>query len=826
MSLWQASWRNLIRKKMRTFLTLLAIIIGVSSIFAVISTVETAKEVTDKRLELYTGNADYSILTTSQTFSEEVLRNVSEERSINSATGLIHKQGYIQFDTKEPEQAATKIRLTGLSSFENDLLSLKVIEGNIMADGLIIPRSTAELWKIKTGDSVTLNLPTGLQESYVSAIVADTPLLEGPTDWEEAETVNWRALVSLPTLQNWSGLNNQVQEIRINLSPSASRQSTISKLDNDITDPNIYFKEIVLDEKQSNQLEELYFMLYVIGGLAMFVSAFILYNTLFITITERKNEIAIMKTIGYTPSQIIKLFLTEVGLLSIIGLIFGIPLGFAIGALLQSGLFSSFQSDIDFEMEYRSALVLSVIIGTTIPLLASLIPVLQASKINIITTLKNVPEDKPTINKVRIFVGFLLLIIVFLFIDHDLSMLFAFASFVFLFPILMKGLTYLIKFNPLLGFEGKIASNNIWKTLNRSSNTSLVLALAISLGLFVSSIFSSIENNVSSDIARSFGGDIQFTSEVPLMEEQATAISEIAEVRDFYLYKEREVPWGSEKEKRQFSILGVDPNWNKNSPLFYSTTYSQEKLMKKFAETDGVVLGDFAFNEWGGNIGEFVSVVIDNETKKLKVLGSVSTNQYGGYVAFVNDTQFNKLFPETESYKGFVNVKQNEAVDEAKSDLLAKFPFELTEVKTLEEEIEKQQRALPGVSVLFNGLLLLVIAVTGIGMVNTLVMNVMERIREIGIMRATAFTSSQVNKTIIMEGLIIGLNGIVLGIGLGILMIYLNSSTTLDPTINFVIPLSTLVLSILVGLIVSILATLLPSYKASKIELQKALKQD
>lgn len=144
----------------------------------------------------------------------------------------------------------------------------------------------------------------------------------------------------------------------------------------------------------------------------------------------------------------------------------------------------------------------------------------------------------------------------------------------------------------------------------------------------------------------------------------------------------------------------------------------------------------------------------------------------------------------------------------------------------MREEVIKQERALPGVRILFNGLLFITILVSGIGIVNTLLMNVMERMRELGVMRAVAFTSSQIYRTILTEGLLIGVNGIVFGIIMGIITIYLNTLTTKDEMIEFTLPFSTLLVSIMMGVIVSLLAAYLPARKAVKYDLQQALKHE
>ncbi|MEW4327026.1 FtsX-like permease family protein [Rossellomorea marisflavi] len=825
---WQASWRNVTRKKLRSCLTILAIVLGISSMFAVISTVQTAKNVTMQRLELYNGNADYSILSEKDTFPEGVLELALKNDQISSATGLIHKQSYLELKANEQSLDQQRMRLTGLSTLDNELLSLDEVFGDIHDDGLILPATSAEILGMKVGDEITFRVPDGMKEIKVTAIVKDTPLLEGPTDWDDATNRNWRGIVPLATLQQWYGLDGYIQEVRLNVDDPSSMDDVVKDLHATLQPyDDVYLQKIVLDEKQSNQLEDLYFMLYVIGGLAMFISAFILYNTIFVSVVERKNEIAVMKTLGYTPFQIKKLFLFEVLILSVIGLMIGVPIGFGLGSVLQTGLFSSFQSNIDFSMDYQWALAASIVLGVAIPVVASLIPVTQASKIDIIKTLKNVPATNTNTGKWRSVAGGILILssLLLTFFNNVLSIGSLLLGSVLLFPLMVKGITTLVLRSSLVGFEGKIAANNVLRALNRSSNMSLILALAICLGLFVSSTFTSLEQNIDKSVTQSFGGDMHVTSEHALSEQDAGRMSATNGVKDVHLYKERNVTWVTEQQTRQFSIIRTDQEWNAEHPLFHSIDTESDKWKDRLKQ-GGILLGDFAYREWGGAPGESITIVIDNQEHELEVLGKVTTNQYGGYAAFMSGDPFDKLFPGVLSYKALLTVEDGYKEDPIKNSLVTSYPFDFSEVQTVDEEVNKQERALPGVKSLFNGLLFIAIAVSGIGIINTLVMNVMERLREVAIMRAVAFTSFQVYKTIFYEALIIGISGVVIGIAMGIFTIFLNVVTTSDELIEFTIPESTLLLSIIMGIIVSAFASLIPARQAVKHTINQALKQE
>ncbi|EMA6342467.1 ABC transporter permease [Bacillus cytotoxicus] len=824
MMLWRVSYRSLIRKKLRALITIMAIIIGISTMFAVISTVETAKGITNKRLQLYTGNADYTISSSKHLFSKDILNIAEREKGVRSATAVLHKQASFHL-TEDRSFTQTRIRVTGLSSFQNELLSLKVIHGNLNNEGIIIPMRTAEIWGVNVQDTITLNLPSGKKLVPIAAIVENTPLLEGPNNWKEASDKSWRALSSLTAVQSWFHLPNEIQEIRLKLQSTSDSQSTVTSLKSNITDPFISVQKVILDEKQTNQLDDLYFMLYAIGGLAMFISSFILYNTLYVNIVERKNEIAIMKTIGYTPFQIKQFFLTEVIMLAGISLIFGVPLGFGLATILQGTLFNSFQENMAYTIQYQFALPATLFLGILIPMLASIIPVTYASKVNIIATLKNVPSVQVKNSKLRAIIGIVSLLGIF--INHISSILFLFIGIILLFPFLTRIITKSLGGRRILGYEGKVASNNTLFTLKRSANMSAILALAICLGLLVSSIFTSLEKNLSEDVTRSFGGNLQFSTETPITN-ILPQIQKMEGVKQVISYKEKEVIWKSKKETRNFTIISTDINWYKQNPLFYDPNHKEKELLKQLAKnTNGILLGDYAFKEWGGSIGETITILQDNnKTKELQVVGKVSASVYGGYTAFMEKENFDTHFHGIEAYKGLILTTNNKNEAYIKRNFLKTFQNELSEIRTLHEEIEKQKRALPGVKSLFNGLLIIAIIVSGIGILNTLIINVIDRTREIAIMRAVAFTTTQVYKMIIYEGLIIGINGVIIGVILGILTIYLNTSLASDPLIEFSMSLPTLVTAIISGILVSCLSAIIPAYKASNTKLDRALKED
>ncbi|TCS92391.1 FtsX-like permease family protein [Hazenella coriacea] len=827
---WRICWRNLMRKKLRTFFTLFAIIFGVATVLAVISSVDTAKKMTEKQMQLIAGNADYSLLSTQYTFPIEILSKVKKVDGVSDASAVLYKQSQVQIANQSQLDATNnRVRLAGLSSLDNSLLQLHVLQGDLQQTGAILPETTANLWKANVGDDISFSTSTGLKTIPIAAVVKDTPFLEGPSDWKSAQGKNWRVIIPIAQLQEWYGLENHVQEIRIQAAPNAANPQLENQIKIAVNNPEIYLQPIVLDERQTNQLDDLYLLFYLIAGLAIFISGFILFNTLFVSVGERKKEFAIMKTIGFTPAQVGQVIMLEVLLLSALGTLIGIPLGIEMAKQLQSALFSSFNVSFSYTTELSLAIPLSLVTGLVIPIIAALFPVIQAGRVSVVYALKNQIQQQADKNqKWRLILG-LLLLIVGVINNNMLNFLAIFASATLLFPFVLR----LIRkwFSPvnswILGYEGSVASQNVSRHINRTANMSAILSFGICLALFVTSAFESVNDSIGDTIRENFGGDLHLQLENSIDQAAIKQIQKIPGVAELTTYKEAKVLWEAQKQERQFTVMSVNQEWMMKHPLFTPEKQSVSDLMKQLSQPNTVILGKYAFSEWGGKVGETIKIRTFQGEKTFKVIGVVNTSKYNSYVAFTSDTHFTQTFGVDFTKDILLSFQSPAQEDSVRETLLKLYGNQIVELNTVNQNIERTKRALPGVNTLFNGLLFLAILISGIGIVNTLLMNVMERIREIGVMRSIGFTKGQVRKMILGEGLIIGVTGVISGLALGILLIYVNAAHgDSNWDMDFLIPWPMLILSSVLGICTSLIAALLPAHRANQMDLNQALKYE
>jgi putative ABC transport system permease protein len=264
--------------------------------------------------------------------------------------------------------------------------------------------------------------------------------------------------------------------------------------------------------------------------------------------------------------------------------------------------------------------------------------------------------------------------------------------------------------------------------------------------------------------------------------------------------------------------------------MSYSGEPSEAEFFRVTEETNQtselpiLYLGERALSEWGGKVGDTITLNTPSGTSDFYVKGSAQTAHYSGYVAFVNDSILGTTL--NWPYQHNIAISAEDAVNTSLiyTQLWENYGDELSRVSSASQNVEQSKQALTGMNELMQGLLLLIIGLSAIGISNTLFMNTLERIKEIGIMRAIGFTKQQVKFMIIAEGLVIGIVGVIVGTAYGVLAIYLNSqSDDSQALLSFTVPWVSLLIAIVAGILFTIVAAWLPSVTASRVPVKDAI---
>lgn len=810
LNIWLISWRNITRRKKRFFFTLAAMVMGVAVMAAMLVADKTTEDVFSYYEQMYVADADYWILSDNHTFPEENIEELGVHPEVSETLLVLDKQAFFELEEDRPQNERS-VRITGVSDFSSPLIKLPVTEGSLEDEGLILPKPVARLLGKEIGDSVRFE---GMGELEVSAIVEYVQILASPADWEGAQSAGFRVMIPLNILQEWTGMNEEISYMRIQT--EGDGEGLFRTLQEEFQGSSEFIQPVVADDRQSNDIGGLYTFFYLIAGLAILISGFIVFNMIYTSVIERKKEFAIMKSLGYLQSSISRLVLTEVLVLASVSVVIGVPFGVWLGDLFMVALLSVFAFDMVYSLNWVTPAIVSAVAGFVFPVLFSLVPIYSAGKTSILLTLKGEKGANSNKRTLRFAAGIVLL--AFVFVDHPISYVGILAGIILLFPFFLTVTSKVIRpaLSYVFGYGGSLAVQNLHYQLGRNANTSAILAVGVAVILLLGAVVESAPDGYEKEIRSTYGGDIRISSESPWTAEDISHLESYEEVKEVHeLAEATPITWRTVSgEYRQFSVLSI----NSGGPSLYDhpdiTLNGQPSIL----------LGNRAYEEWGGEIGEKMIINTPEGEQELEVSGNVSTSHYSGYVAFMEQGQMQEAFGWGESFDLLLSLREDS--HSFFTRVWEDFGHKLSGAETVEDEIHSTTSAISEMYSLIYVLMILMIGLASIGTANTMLMNTVERTSEISTMRAVGFTVTQVKQMTLAEGLLIGITGVFGGVITGVLLIFTASrSALMEGFLAFQIPVSYVLIAVITGLVFSLLASWSAGSHASNIKLQSSLKE-
>ena len=274
-------------------------------------------------------------------------------------------------------------------------------------------------------------------------------------------------------------------------------------------------------------------------------------------------------------------------------------------------------------------------------------------------------------------------------------------------------------------------------------------------------------------------------------------------------------------------IFGVGSEWIDRFPLFSVSNGTHSEFINNL-KSDEIILDKISYEVWGGKMGESITLDTLDGEKSFKVAGVVDTMKNSGYSAFMNEEHFRENFGV--KYERNMLVIKDEQISplQLRENIYDQFGERIEEMWGPEDLVSMIGGTITESFSIINALVVLGIIVSGIGITNTLLINIMERVREIAMMRAVGVTRGQIIRMILLEGFGIGLAATVIGILFGILLIYITSGFVEINSVTFEFGVSPIIILIifLFGILISLISSFAPSRRASKIPLNEALRYE
>jgi putative ABC transport system permease protein len=846
--------KGLLGRKFRAGLTAFAIVLGVAMISGAFVLTDTLGKSLDHTYKQSYAASDAVISseeavntgnTTAEApaFSAEVLRKVERLPGVRRAQASIEDQARLVDASGGPIGGATNGTAVGVDpSADQSLNPLRLVSGKWPRGDqqIAIDKTTAKKHHFELGQTVGAFADGPVHRYRVSGIVRF-----GTVDSIGSATIT---VFDLATAQRLFDKQGKLDLIRVQAKEGVSDAELVRQIRpllSATTQVKTAAAQASSDSKNTQAgVDAIRYILLAFAGIALFVGGFVIANTLAITVAQRLRELATLRTLGASRRQVLGSVVLEAGVVGLIGSIVGLFLGLAIAvglkALLQATGFELPGGGIVFS--FRTILV-SLAAGTLIALLASLRPALRATRIEPIAAVREgavLPRSRfaryalPTAAAIGAAAVALFSYGVF---AHGLETkvrLLALASGVLLLFLavtmvasrVVRPLAFLLGAPGarLGGTAGTLARQNAARNPARTASTAAAVMIGLALITFFAVIAQGYRSSFTSAVNELFVADYAVTAgQHQLTNKAAAAVRKVPRVEAVTEIREANAKLNG---KSSILVTGVDGNAAKIVPITW--TSGSDSVPAQLGRNGAVVNDQFA-GDHSLSVGSPLTVTTPaGKTLRLHVEGIF--DQPKGGTPFddvaISKTNFDHVFANHDNQYTLLNIRGGPSAENSARLERAMRAFPTAKVETRDEFRNGRLSNLNRLLHIFYALLGLSVLVSMFGVINTIVLSVFERTREIGMLRAVGMSRRQVRRMVRYESIVTALIGAALGMAVGIFLAALTSSAFSKYGLVFALPYKSLAAFVVVAMLAGTLAAVLPARRASKLNVLEALQYE
>jgi putative ABC transport system permease protein len=612
---------------------------------------------------------------------------------------------------------------------------------------------------------------------------------------------------------------------------------------------------------QTSELEEklgfLRTFLLVFAYVALFVGAFIIFNTFSITVAQRTREFGLLRTLGCSRFQIMRAVVEEGLLLGVGGAVLGLLAGIGLAPALD-GLFKAIGADLPDNgtvLETRTVVV-SLLVGTCVTVIAGFLPAMRATRVPPVAAMRegvSIPPRALTEGVVarRLAVVAVVFVIIGLLLGKGVApiLFVVFAGYTIALLVRMARGNRGSRHRVILalgrtlglvvswrGITGRLARENSVRQPGRTLVTALALTIGLGLVAFISVLAAGTKATIDQAVGRSFAGSLIIdntqSGEGGIPAVVAPAVRRIPGVGAVTAVA------FTEGRVRDLSKPGA-PVIDEKSPVtalepasfvgMYKVEWQHgSRATLESLGAGGTVISEKFARAHHLEVGQRLSVLTPSDREvTLRVMGVVKEEVLGlmSNVTIVRSLARTAFGQRTDGVD-FVTYAPGANTAEVRHNIgtLLSREFPQARSQTPAEYKKEQSEKVNTLLVLVYVLLALSVVVSLFGIVNTLILSIYERTHELGMLRAIGASRRQIRQMIRYESVITAMIGGVLGLAIGVVGAILVTELALSGS-GYVlsIPVGTLILLMIAAAIAGLLAAQLPARRAARLDVLGAL---
>jgi putative ABC transport system permease protein len=574
--------------------------------------------------------------------------------------------------------------------------------------------------------------------------------------------------------------------------------------------------------------------LLVFAGVALVVGIFLIINTFSILVAQRSRELALLRALGASRRQVTRSVLLEAFVVGLIGSTLGLLGGFllAIGLKALLGLFGLDLSGAGLQLHVRTVIV-SYLVGMVVTLLAAYIPALRASRIAPVAAMRDDVALPESSLRRRMIVGLALLAVGFVLLGLGLftgvgkailmvgiGILGVLVGVALVSPV--AGRPVLLGLGALFGgmFKavGRLASQNALRNPRRTAATASALMIGLALVTTMAILGSSTAASTDRLIKDTFKADfvVSTTVQTPFSPSIGREIAKTPGVDTAAVF-----------QGQQIKVDGSTQFFGAIDPADFGKAVAVDIQSGSLSDlrTGTMVMEAHQADSEGVGIGDQQTVAFPDGDEKLTVVGTFNGSPVvpANYLVTTHTMAAGGIQPADS----MIYITKDPSA--SASQVGSAIEQEIKDVPTVKlqdqtQYAQSQRDQINQVLRLIYALLALAIVIAVLGIINTLALSVIERTREVGLLRAVGMSRRQLRHMVRLESIAISVLGAVLGVVMGVIFGVALQQAIADQGIDVLkIPVVQLVVFIALAAVVGILAAVLPARRAAKLDVLRAI---
>ncbi len=851
----------MVREKTRTALTVLGIAVGVGVVVAIQLSNQSAMRAFRDSVEAVAGRANYQIIGEAGPIREDILLRLQPfwDEGVRFAA-VIDSEGVI-----EPSQQP--ILLLGVDLLSDihfrDYRYTRLSVGPSRARGSGAPAAEQYLALFRP-DSVIVPAPFArehgldLGKPLVMSVLGQrrTMIVRGILEARgPATALNGSvAFCDLSVAQKSFSMLGRITRVDL-LVPAHGEEAIVARI-RSILPPGL---RVERPSQRNDRIEKMLrafrVNLFALAGVALLVGMFLVYNTVLISILRRRRDVGIVKTLGVSPRQVFFAFLGE-GLLfgavgSLLGILFGNALATGILRLIGRTINELYvTSTPEAVVLTPGILALAIAVGMTLSLVSAIQPSLEASRVPPSALIRTGLQQRLTMKRVRVLGGWAAAAFVSavaasflppvrgIAVAGYVAVLLVVIGFSLLAPAIVQAMSR-VALRPMrggFGIVGQLAAASLPASLRRTSVASAALSLAIGMMVAVAVMVGSFRETVNIWIDQTVSSDLWLRPSKgltnaslalfpPAILDDLKRVGFIDAVDPVHgrdvIYGDSLISVGS----GDFTVAA------RRGSLPMIRPRSSVDGLEKALRAGGVFVSESLSLKYQKDVGDTIALPTAHGVHSFPIVGVYRDYSNDRGVVVMDRALYLRWFDDPAINTVVVYLKPGVNRDQARLALERMFGPKYHAFAISNVEVRKEvMKIFDQTFMITYALLGVAIVVAVLGIVNTLAALILERTRELALLRVGGMSSGELRTMIMLESALLGLSsvlaGIVMGYALSWILINVINKQSFGWTIEFHTPAALLAGSLAVTFLASVAAGLVPARLASRIDIVSAIKSE